>query len=149
MTRRYLAGTVLVSAIIAAYACGSDEGGIGGNEDGGATSSRQTVEITLKDFSFTPGKLQVEAGKELEIRLTNSGAAPHTFTIDEFDVDAEIQPRTETTVLVTPSEAGRFTYYCRFHEAQEMEGALTVGDQGGAAVPSPTPATTDDTYDGY
>lgn len=149
MTHRYLAGTVLVSAIMAASACGSDDEGISGNEDGGGTSARQTVEITLKDFSFTPGKLRVEAGQELEIRLTNSGDARHTFTIDEFDVDAEIQSRTETTVLVTPSEAGRFTYYCRFHEAQQMIGVLTVGDQGGAAVPSPTPAKTDDTYDGY
>jgi len=83
-------------------------------------SARQTVEITLKDFSFTPGKLQVEAGKELEIRLTNPGDAPHTFTIEEFDVDAELQSRAETTVLVTPAEAGRFTYYCRFHQAQQM-----------------------------
>lgn len=149
MTRRYLVGTVLVIAIMAAYACGSDDEGITGNEDGGGTSSRQTVEVTLKDFSFTPGKLQVEADQELEIRLTNSGDATHTFTIDEFGVDTEIQPRTETTVLVTPSEAGRFTYYCRFHEAQQMEGVLTVGDQGGAAAPSPTPATTDDTSDGY
>jgi len=63
MTRRYLAGSVLVSAIMAAYAYGSDGEGISGNEDGGEASARQTVEITLKDFSFTPGKLQVEAGK--------------------------------------------------------------------------------------
>lgn len=149
MTRRYLAGSVLVSAIMAAYACGSDGEGISGNEDGGEASARQTVEITLKDFSFTPGKLQVEAGKELEIRLTNPGDAPHTFTIEEFDVDAELQSRAETTVLVTPAEAGRFTYYCRFHKAQQMGGALTVGDQGEVAVPSPTPVTPDDTYDGY
>jgi plastocyanin len=149
MSYRYLAGAGLVSAVMAAYACGSDEEGISGNEDGGGTSARQTVEITLKDFSFTPGKLQVEAGQELEIKLTNSGDAPHTFTIEEFDVDAELQSRAETTVLVTPAEAGRFTYYCRFHEAQQMEGALTVGDQGEAAVPSPTSVTPDDMYDGY
>jgi len=137
----------LVTALVSASACGSDE-----EAADGATDVGQTIEVAAKDFSFTPGKLQAEAGRSFEVALRNSGSVPHTFTIDEYDVDVELGAGEETSVGVTPSGPGQVSYYCRFHRAQGMQGTITVTGDAGAGAPSPgspTPADTDDGYSGY
>ncbi len=138
-----LALTLFAVPLIAA--CGDDEEAL----DGGTESpAPQTIQMAAKDFSFTPGKLQAEAGRSFEVALRNSGSVPHTFTIDEFNVNVELAVGEETSVPVTPSGAGEFTYYCRFHRAQGMQGRITVTGEGGAA-PSPDSPTPADTGGGY
>jgi plastocyanin len=83
------------------------------------------------------------------IVLTNAGNAPHTFTIDEFDVDAEVAAGEETTVSITPSASGEFTYYCRFHRNQGMVGSISVSGSGGADDSNPTESPADDGYYDY
>jgi len=136
----------LAMALIAVSACGGDEGA---GDDGGADGAPQTLELTAKEFSFIPDKLRVEEGRTVEVRFKNSGGVPHTFTLDEFDVDAELSPGEEQVVLVaTPARAGQYSYYCRFHRAQGMEGTITITGEGGAE-PSPGSATPAETTGGY
>jgi len=138
--------TSLAAAVSMIAACGGDE-----EADGGVATadSLQTVDVTATDFSFTPGKLIANIGDPLELVLTNAGNAPHTFTIDEFAVDAEVAAGEETTVSITPSDSGEFTYYCRFHRNQGMEGSITVSGAGGAGDSNPTESPSDDGYYGY
>lgn len=123
----------IAMAVFVALACaGEDEAGDAGDSE--------AAEVTAKEFEFIPDKLRVEEGQTFEVRFENSGDAQHTFTIDEFDVDAELAPGEEQVVLVaTPARAGQFAFYCRFHRSQGMEGALTIGE--GAADGSPGSAT--------
>ena len=124
--------TVAVALATAALfvACGGDEeADYSGDADSNAV---QTVEVTASDFSFTPATLTAEVGGSFNLVLTNAGDAAHTFTIDEFDLDAEVAPGEETSVTVSPSESGEFTYYCRFHQDQGMEGGITVSGRAGA-----------------
>ncbi len=130
-------------------ACGDDEEAVDGEIESAAPL---TIEMAAKDFSFTPGKLQAEAGRSFDVALRNSGSVPHTFTIDDFNVDVELAAGEETSVTVIPSGAGEVTYYCRFHRAQGMQGRITVTGDGGDSAPSPgspTPAATDGGYRGY
>lgn len=145
--RSLLLASALLLPLLAA-ACSDDEEAVENNT--APVPEAETVEIVAKDFSFTPAKFQVDAGGTFEVALNNSGAVPHTFTIDELDVDVEANVGEEMTVSVTPSSAGEFTYYCRFHRAQGMQGRITVtGVGGGTSSPgSPTPDA-DDGVEGY
>jgi len=137
---------LLIAALAAACGGGDSDESSGTGTD---SETRETIEVTAKDFSFTPAKLKGEVGRAFEVTLTNSGDATHTFTIDEFNVNEEVASRTETTVLVTPAEPGEFNYYCRFHQTQGMQGAITVtgeGRAGSGASPYPTPDPEDYGY---
>ena len=134
-------------ALIALSACGGDEEA--GESDGVDDGARQTVGMTAKDFSFIPDKVRLEAGNAFEVEFKNSGDVRHTFTVDEFDVDAELSPEEEEVVLVaTPAQAGEFSFYCRFHRSQGMEGTITITGEGGAE-PSSGSATPEETTEGY
>jgi len=142
----------LAAALALIVACGGDEeAGNTGAEDGGP--ARQTVPVTATDFSFSPGTLTVQARDPFDFVLTNVGNASHTFTIDELDVDAEIAAGEETIVAVTSSDSGEFSFYCRFHRGQGMQGKITVSGGGGTTASAPTESPTeespDDDYDDY
>jgi plastocyanin len=146
MAYRLLTPIFAATMLLSAYACGSEEEGGG---DAGDEVASQTVEVTIEDFAFKPGSLLVEDGQPLELTLKNTGQAPHTFTIDELNVDIELQPGAEDTVLVETSDSGDFEYYCRFHKAQNMKGALTVGSPSANETPAVTPSDPPSEYDGY
>ena len=146
--RHFQFAVAIVSITLAALACGGDdEAVVGGN---GTASSPQLVELTAKDFSFVPAKLRGTVSAPIEITLKNTGQVSHTFTIDEFNVDTEVAAGEKTTVTVLPSEPGEFKYYCRFHEARGMRGAITTTseDESGAGAASPSDPPADDT-NGY
>jgi plastocyanin len=141
--------TVTVALATAALfvACGDDEEA---DYSGDANSNAgQTVKVKASDFSFTPGKLTATINDPFDLVLTNAGDAPHTFTIDEFDLDAEVAAGEEMTVSVTPSDSGEFSYYCRFHRQQDMQGSITVSGVTGAGDTGPSESPADDGYYDY
>jgi plastocyanin len=128
---RYAGVLAMVAIALFGVACGGDdEAGVDGDV---AQPSPQLVEVTAKDFSFVPPKLRGTVGAPIEVTLKNTGQVPHTFTIDEFSVDTEIGPGEETKLMVLPPEPGEFNYYCRFHQEQEMRGAITTVSEGAAS----------------
>jgi plastocyanin len=96
-----------------------------GSED---VAGRDEVEVEVDDFYFGPTVLEGDAGQTLTVTLFNEGDAPHTFTVDELDVDEELQPGDEgITAEVTFPDSGALVYYCRFHAGGGMLGGLSVG----------------------
>lgn len=96
-----------------------------GSED---VSGSSEAEIELDDFYFGPTVLEGEAGQQLTVTLFNEGEAPHTFTVDELEIDEELEPGTsDVTVDVTFPDSGALAFYCRFHESGGMVGGLSVG----------------------
>jgi plastocyanin len=96
-----------------------------GSED---VAGRDDVEVEVDDFYFGPTLLEGDAGQTLTITLFNEGDAPHTFTVDELDVDEELQPGDEgVTAEVTFPDSGALVFYCRFHAGGGMLGGLSVG----------------------
>jgi plastocyanin len=91
-------------------------------------AGRGDVEVEVDDFYFGPTVLEGEAGQTLTVTLFNEGDAAHTFTVDELDVDEELQPGDEdVTAEVTFPDSGALVYYCRFHVSGGMLGGLSVG----------------------
>jgi plastocyanin len=91
-------------------------------------SGQSDVKVGVDDFYFGPTVLEGEAGHTLTVTLFNEGDAPHTFTVDELDVDEELQPGDEdVTAEVTFPDSGALVFYCRFHVSRGMLGGLSVG----------------------
>jgi plastocyanin len=101
-----------------------------GSED--VTGDSQ-VTVELSDFAFAPTVLEGEAGQSLSVALSNVGMAPHTFTIDDQDLDVELAAGESGEADVTFPESGALVFYCRFHSGGGMLGALSVGGDLSAA----------------
>lgn len=123
---------VLLSLALVAAACGGDE------PTTGTTSPAQTptetptesptgaddeVQVALQDFAFSPADITIAAGGKVE--LTNTGQAPHTFTLTDTDVDVTVEAGEDASVDIT-LDAGTYELMCRFHAGQGMVGTLTV-----------------------
>lgn len=115
--RTIIAGTLVV-LVVGLTACG------GGDEAPTCENPQTATSVTMGDFSYEPGCVEVASGTELEI--VNEGKAPHTFTVeadaDEPEVDV---PAGETATLAIPAlDAGTYRVVCTYHP--QMEGVLRV-----------------------
>ena len=83
----------------------------------------RTTAVEMKDFSFTPACVQAEAGTKLTI--TDSGIAPHTFTVPGTDVNVSLGPGGEATADLTGIAPGTYAVVCTYHP--QMKGTLEIG----------------------
>lgn len=85
--------------------------------------------IELQNFAFAPTFVEAvpaAAGRTISVTLENvSSGTDHTFTIEGVGVDVEVPALTDARIdLTIPPSPGRLVYYCRYHRAQGMQGAL-------------------------
>ena len=92
--------------------------------DHGTEEAGDTIEVELDDFYFGPTFMQAQPGATVTVTLNNEGDAPHTFTIDDLDVDEEVEPGDSREVEVALPDDGATLFDCRFHIAQGMQGAF-------------------------
>ncbi len=98
-------------------------------------SSGGELEMELDNFYFGPTFVKAKAGQTLALELENESSAPHTFTSDALDVDEELAAGETASVEITlPSSGKAFLFFCRFHEAAGMKGAVYI--KKGVKVPS-------------
>lgn len=102
------------------------------SNDGGGIS------LSIADFSFMAASLKADPGKSVDIAIKNTGAAPHTFTIDGVVDSGQISPGSSKTLTLKIDKAGAYRYYCSVHGAARMSGVLQVGSGGDAPAPAPT-----------
>lgn len=100
---------------------------IEGNVDnhGKARVRGDSVTIEADDFYFEKTFLRGKPGTTIEVTVENAGSASHTFTIDEQDIDEELDADDTVEVSVQIPDSGEpVVFYCRFHEGQGMKGAF-------------------------
>jgi plastocyanin len=123
--RRLLAaltvGTILLGGLAA---CGDDDddGGTVASEDTGSASDEQTISVTAKDLAFDPTSADAKAG-EVYFEVKNDDTTKHTFTIDDTDVDIQLDPG-KSGEAEADLEAGTYEWHCTIHSS--MTGTLTV-----------------------
>jgi plastocyanin len=125
----------LVSMVLVA-SCGgggdeSSEGGtttigdVAANDHGTKdVSGENKVEVELDDDYFEPTVLEGKAGERVTLELKNEGGSEHNLTIDELNVDQDVEPGDETELEVTFPDSGTLTFYCKYHRGQGMAGAF-------------------------
>ncbi|MDA0269980.1 MAG: plastocyanin/azurin family copper-binding protein [Chloroflexi bacterium] len=156
MTRNRTRMTVALSAVagfsLLLTACGgdSDTATPVATEAPGATATETTAPaaaaatIELQDIKFDVTELSAAAGQTLELTIKNTGMIDHDFTIDEIAGEATVNGATaasgdwdvhvatvaggESTLLLTPTTAGTYEFYCTVlgHKEAGMVGTLTV-----------------------
>jgi plastocyanin len=101
------------------------------------------IVITLADYAFTPGTLDLKAGATYQMHFVNSGSKDHNFSAPEFFTAAQVAPDDQAKVTkgivalgsgqsvditVTPGQAGAFAVECThfMHKMMGMHGIIVV-----------------------
>jgi cytochrome c oxidase subunit 2 len=83
---------------------------------GGARAEQDSprkVNVEAERFSFSPSRIKLAVGEEVEIHLRSADTA-HGFKVDNTDIDVEIPKRGkgEAVVRFTGTSEGRFKFEC-------------------------------------
>jgi nitrite reductase (NO-forming) len=110
--------TVVVTLIVLT-GCGAEASGNVSAGPGGPGA----VPVVAVDNRFEPERLDLPAGDEIEVEVTNEGGTTHDFTIEELDLSTgPIEPgEVATATLTVPG--GEITFVCSLHGG--MEGSVT------------------------
>lgn len=85
-----------------------------------------SVNITVKNFTFTPTTIEAAPGQEIDIKFVGVEGF-HTFVIDSLKVEKNITEGSSVS-FVAPTAPGNYPFYCNVgsHRAMGMEGTLIV-----------------------
>jgi cytochrome c oxidase subunit 2 len=108
-------------------------------------TERRTIKVSAERFAFTPSRIELTAGEEVEIKLRSDDTS-HGFRIVGLDTSIAIPKRGkgEATVVVKIDKPGTYRFECnRVCGAGHnfMSGEIVVRERTGASMtlPSQTP----------
>jgi uncharacterized cupredoxin-like copper-binding protein len=130
MIRNQIAGAFVIAGLLSG--CGS----------GGAKTSYSVI---MTDFSYTPNQIRVQAGEQIALEISNTGAVVHNFIIMKAgsdlgaDFDAGDEPNVYwkvevlpggslQTAFTAPAQTGEYLIVCSTagHYLAGMIGKLIV-----------------------
>jgi plastocyanin len=143
MRRRMVIGLLAGVLALAAAGCGGDDDGGGSASATTAapettsapeTTAAQTTaagggaedefQLTASGFAWDKTSLEMAAGTEVKVEVTNDDSAPHSFTFDDASVDQPVAAGEDASVTFTAPDAGEYQFRCKFHGS--MTGTVTV-----------------------
>ena len=108
------AGIALVALSLFA-ACGAERSGDVSSGPGGPDA----IAVTAVDTAFEPARLEVTAGEEIEVAVTNEGGTTHDFTVEAPSLSTgPLEPGDVVTARFTVPE-GETTFRCTIHGGME------------------------------
>jgi plastocyanin len=136
--RAMVVGVLVGMLALAAAGCG------GGDDDGGTASAttaapettsaptttaaggggENELQLVASDFAWDKTTLDMTAGSEVRVEVTNDDSAPHSFTFEAASVDQTIPAGENGTATFTAPDAGSYPFRCKFHAS--MTGTVTV-----------------------
>lgn len=120
---RLLIATAITGLVVAAC------GGAAASQPPASAGQPSGTEIAVgaTEFAFDPGSIDVSAGAETTITLTNKGTVEHDITVDALGVRIYATPGQTVSGTVT-AEAGTYEFYCSIpgHKQAGMVGTLTA-----------------------
>jgi plastocyanin len=137
-----VAGFAFAGALILlAGAC--SEGGKGDTVrqtpvEGTTTEGGVVLDISAREFSFVPDRVQVRPGQVAEIRLHNDGSEKHSLSVYEDDEytklveGAAVTPaapgETKSVTLNPPRQDKELYFRCEIHP-DKMKGTIEIGPE--------------------
>ena len=137
-----LCGLALALTVLAAACGGGESGGGGGNESAEGAGTIQIgadtandhgvktvpgsaeLEVELDDFYFEPTVIQGQRGQKVKLELKNEGSTEHNFSIDDQNIDQDLEDGEDGTVTVAIPQSGTVEFYCKYHRSSGMAGEL-------------------------
>jgi cytochrome c oxidase subunit 2 len=109
----------------------------------GQPAERRTIKVNAERFAFTPSRIELTAGEEVEIKLRSDDTS-HGFRIVGLDTNIAIPKRGkgEATVVVKIDKPGTYRFECnRVCGAGHnfMRGEIVVRDRPGTSAPVSSP----------
>lgn len=98
-----------------------------GHVDETGKGANFALDIEAGDNYFAPTFVKASPGATMKVTVKNTGASPHTFTINETGVNIVLNPGQSGTATVTLPTRGSLTFSCTYHKALGMQGAFYVG----------------------
>lgn len=83
------------------------------------------VDLTMVDNAFTPESLELPAGTEVEIEITNDGSAVHDFTIEDLDLSTGAMSSGDVAAATFTVPEGTTEFRCTIHGG--MDGTIVGG----------------------
>ena len=110
---------------------------------GAMAETATPISISLTDYAFTPGTLDLKAGTTYQLHFVNSGSKDHNFSAPEFFAAAQIAAEDQAKlskgivelgggksvdITVTPGQAGAYPVECThfMHKMMGMHGNIVV-----------------------
>lgn len=108
------------------------------DDHGTGDATGGTLDLAIGDSYFAPTYVKAAPGSAVTLTLKNGGAMPHTFTVASPKVDVTVAAGGTGVASLTMPASGALAFYCRFHRAAGMQGALfgTPGDAVTGSAPS-------------
>jgi plastocyanin len=132
---RRAAFALLATLLLVALVPGVASARVGERVDTRVESVSETVTVSIRDNTFRPATLSVDAGTT--VRWVNDGRNRHNVTPvgNAYFGSGNLKP--DQSYVHTFAEAGDYAYYCTLHGTPNrgQRGALTVGEgESGAPV---------------
>jgi plastocyanin len=114
-------------------------GGSSRDSSGAGGPVLQTIQISAKEYSLTPSKVNLTKRGTYEFKATSNGTIAHALEIGGNGVEEKtgsIEPGSSETLRVTFSKAGSYEVYCPIdgHRGQGMEGTISVASAPGGGT---------------
>jgi len=86
------------------------------------------VDIVVEAGTYTPPRIEVQAGKEVTLRFLRKDASPcaEKVIFASLGIDADLPLNTPTDIVVTPVEAGEIPFTCQM---QMYRGSLVATNE--------------------
>ncbi|RLT57727.1 MAG: hypothetical protein DWI71_03880, partial [Chloroflexi bacterium] len=93
----------------------------------------QRLDVTAREFAFTPAKFSIEKPGSLVVNFTNAGVVEHDFTITGVTGRAYALPASKGTGTFDLTKPGTYAVMCSIpgHKEAGMVATLVVGEEGG------------------
>jgi uncharacterized cupredoxin-like copper-binding protein len=131
--QRWTAVVLVAAAGFLTGACGGgsdDEGSTADTKASGSeTPAGPSIEVSGKEFSFTPNALTLKAGQPQKIVLKNTGTIEHDLTVSDAGFKLAVQAAKSGDKTLTIDKPGTYKFICTVagHESAGMKGEITVG----------------------
>jgi len=92
------------------------------------TPNGPKVEVTAKEFGFTPSTLTMKAGEPTTVVFVNNGSIEHDFTVSDAGFKLAVPAGQTGQKVLTIPKPGTYQFHCSVpgHEGAGMKGTITV-----------------------
>lgn len=123
-----VASSAAQSPTTSSASCAALAGITGQLDDRGAQPrSGSSLTMTAGDSYFSPTCLTGVGAGTVTLKITNTGTALHNITVDAQGIDSDIPARQSVTMKVAVAAGAPLTFFCKYHRASGMQGALVPG----------------------
>src|SRR3989441_2653372 len=99
---------------------------------------KAAVHLEADDYYFEPTFLRGQPGQTVKLEIENESGTLHNLSLPAQGLDKDIPPKGTVEVEVTFPPSGELRFFCKFHSALGMHGALLAGDTAPAPVSQST-----------